>query len=115
MILSFDIGGTDLKYGILNEDGEILHKGKQTTPHEKEALYKAIENIFENAKNKFDIEGIGVSMPVSLMKKDIWLLLVHFKSYDTPMREDLEKITGVPVLWIMMRIVQRMLNNGWAM
>ena len=98
MILSFDIGGTDLKYGVLNKDGDILHKGKQTTPHEKEALYKAIQNIFENAKNKFDIEGIGVSMPGIIDEKGYLVTAgALLNLYDTPMREDLEKITGVPV------------------
>lgn len=98
MILAFDIGGTDLKYGVLNEHGDILYKGKQVTPHEKVALYQVIENIFETVSEDFNIEGIGVSMP-GIIDENGYLVTAGalLNLYDTPMRKDLEKITGVPV------------------
>ena len=62
-ILSLDIGGTFIKYGILNENFDILDKGKVETPRDsRESLVDALAAVYEEKKN-MDIEGIAVSMP----------------------------------------------------
>jgi len=59
--LIFDVGGTDVKYGILNNLGEILEKGKYPTPKN---LDEFLNNIFYKIKeNKEKINGISISFP----------------------------------------------------
>ncbi|MGL5647456.1 MAG: ROK family protein [Clostridium sp.] len=61
-ILAFDIGGTNTKYGIVNEMGDILEKGKEKTKAENEDVFiESLTNIIE--KYKESIEGVAISMP----------------------------------------------------
>ncbi len=58
-MLAFDIGGTFIKYAVLNED-EILEKGKFATPNGK-LIPKVLGEKYQELSEKFEIKGIGVS------------------------------------------------------
>ena len=60
-ILTFDIGGTYIKYAVMNTAYEILERGKAETPREsREQLISTLSSIY----GKFsDISGIAISMP----------------------------------------------------
>jgi len=63
-ILTFDIGGTSVKYGILNENGKIYIKGKFTTPqNDIDKLMDQIVNLKVEFEKEYDIEGIALSCP----------------------------------------------------
>lgn len=60
--LAFDIGGTRIKWGILNEEGAILEKSSFDTSTESEELF--LENIIKIAlERKNEVEGVALSMP----------------------------------------------------
>lgn len=60
--LAFDIGGTRIKWGILNEEGAILEKSSFDTRTESEELF--LENIIKIAiERKNEVEGVALSMP----------------------------------------------------
>jgi len=60
--LVFDIGGTAVKYGILNSKGEILNKGNFVTPKNNiNELYYEIKDIYEKYGKIFS--GIALSCP----------------------------------------------------
>lgn len=60
--LAFDIGGTKIKWGILNEEGVILEKSSFNTRTESEELF--LENIIKIAlERKNEVEGVAISMP----------------------------------------------------
>lgn len=62
--LAFDIGGTKIKFGLLNENGEILEKDNfDTDTTSEENFLKGIINVIETYKQKEQIEGIAISMP----------------------------------------------------
>ena len=50
--LAFDIGGTRIKWGILNEEGAILEKSSFDTSTESEELF--LENIIKIALERKD-------------------------------------------------------------
>lgn len=62
--LSFDLGGTNLKYAIVNGSGNIVQKGKMPTPRTK---IEDFVNIVSELKNKYSHEyvfdGIAMSLP----------------------------------------------------
>lgn len=63
-ILTFDIGGTTIKYGVLDRSGNIHEKGKFKTPKEDiSALISAIVEIKKNYEDRYDFEGIAMSCP----------------------------------------------------
>lgn len=60
--LALDLGGSSVKYGILNEEGEILHKGKTGTSTESlEKLGEVLSELRDSVSEEYD--GVAVSMP----------------------------------------------------
>ena len=57
MILTIDIGGTNIKYGLCDEDGNFFEKGKYTTPDSTDGLIQSILSL------NFSYSGIAISMP----------------------------------------------------
>lgn len=61
-ILTFDFGGTFVKYCLLNEDAEISSRGRMPAPlHTEEEFLDTIAGIYEKYRDSTD--GIAVSMP----------------------------------------------------
>lgn len=62
-ILSFDIGGTFIKYGIVNSRGKIIFKNKNKTPeNNKTEIINFIKNIALNLKSIYNIDKISISI-----------------------------------------------------
>lgn len=61
-VLCFDIGGTNIKFGVI-ENEEFLEKGLFDTDAHlgKEAITDRLVNIAKEMKDKYQIEGIGIS------------------------------------------------------
>lgn len=62
-IIAIDIGGTEIKYGLVNEEGEILFSSSLLTEASKgvEQLLKKIDKIIEEFISTYLIAGIGIS------------------------------------------------------
>ncbi|MCQ8211026.1 ROK family protein [Cetobacterium somerae] len=62
-IIAFDLGGSSVKYGILNSLGEILSKGSFPTPNDSfETLLNRMNIILYSMKN-FNPKGVSISSP----------------------------------------------------
>ncbi|MBJ6949661.1 ROK family protein, partial [Vibrio cholerae] len=62
-VACFDIGGTFIKYAMIDEQGMVHEQGKITTPvqnQKKEILYRICEVIYEFEKS-YNIHSEGVS------------------------------------------------------
>lgn len=59
--LVFDIGGTFIKYGIVDSEYKILFNEKFKTPKNKESFLNKIKEIY--LKYDDEIEGVALSMP----------------------------------------------------
>lgn len=60
-ILSIDIGGTFIKYGLV-KNGEILEKGEIATPKDTaDNFYNTLVQLIEERKEK--VEGVAISIP----------------------------------------------------
>lgn len=44
-ILSFDVGGTTIKYGLVNQDFEVLSKGSIETPDNENNFLNIIDTV----------------------------------------------------------------------
>lgn len=61
-VLVLDVGGTFIKYAVMNENVEIIEKGKVPTPLDTiENFLAVIGELFDKYKN--EIEGIAMSLP----------------------------------------------------
>jgi predicted NBD/HSP70 family sugar kinase len=63
MLLTFDIGGTDIKYGILNDDNTFIYKNSIPTNAHLGGpnLISNVVNIANTLKLTYDISGIAIS------------------------------------------------------
>jgi len=63
--ICIDIGGTNIKYGVLNEEGNVLFDGSRKTSvsvyEDENDILGDIDNIICNLINKYQVEGVGVS------------------------------------------------------
>lgn len=61
-VMTFDIGGTFIKYGVFDEHGQLSHKGKtKTDSSTPENFYRSLAHLV--ATQAPDAEGIGISIP----------------------------------------------------
>lgn len=62
--IAFDIGGSSVKFGVINEHGEILNKGSFETPKEEfDKLILKMSEVIDTYKKDMDLDGIALSCP----------------------------------------------------
>ena len=60
--LTLDIGGSSIKYALLNETGEFIEKGSTIAPHQSiEQFVEVIGELYD--KYAEQIVGMAISMP----------------------------------------------------
>lgn len=98
-ILSFDIGGSSVKYAVIEKTGKILAKGKKTTPQEKEEFFRLIENVAASYRRAYTIEGAGFSFPGAV--DDVSGVIGGSSAlpyiHDFPIRQELERRLSLSV------------------
>lgn len=62
-VVSFDIGGTFIKYGVVNEEGEILIKDKVPSPDRNCAVSipKRLIDVINDLSKEYEISGVAIS------------------------------------------------------
>lgn len=66
--LVIDIGGSAIKYSLMNNEGDFIEKSKIPTPKNSlEEFLNCIEGIFKNYK---DVKGIAISIPGKVDSKE---------------------------------------------
>lgn len=94
-MLVFDVGGTFIKYAII-EDDNIIYKSKIPTPNGSDITTKLI-NVYEKLKKDYSLEKIGVSTAgqVDKSKGMIRFAGPTIPNYTgTKLKKELEKATG---------------------
>lgn len=61
--LSFDIGGTQIKFAVLTEQGEFIEKSKIDTASNGEQIIKDIVSVKSKLANIYTLQGAAFSMP----------------------------------------------------
>lgn len=98
--IAFDIGGTFIKYGVVDDSGKILKKGKVSTPQTENPFLEVLsEKVKVVQKDYQDILGIGISVPGTPNSKGV---MVNFGSltqmYGLALKEKLNNLTQLPVV-----------------
>lgn len=99
-VACFDIGGTFIKYGLLDETGNIIFKSKFETPHGncRVRIPEEISNKIYELKKIDDINCIGISTAgqVDSDKGEIIYASDNIPDYTgTKLSYDLEKLIGL--------------------
>lgn len=92
-----DIGGSSIKYALMDEQAQFLDQGKVPTPVTSlEDLYQTIEDLM---KGYDDVAGVGISMPGIIDPEKGYAYTSGALGYynDTYFARDLSARLGVPV------------------
>lgn len=69
--VAFDIGGSSVKFGVINEIGEILDKGSFETPKEGfDILISEMINVVDTYRTDMNLAGIALSCPGAVNNKE---------------------------------------------
>ncbi|MGL5353567.1 MAG: ROK family protein [Clostridium sp.] len=69
--ISFDIGGSSVKFGVINEVGEILNKGSFETPKEEfDVLILKMVEVIDTFEKDIKLHGIALSCPGAVNNKE---------------------------------------------
>ncbi|MCR5526240.1 MAG: ROK family protein [Lachnospiraceae bacterium] len=61
-LMVFDVGGTDIKYSVMDESLERENMGSVPTPQDtRENFFKALKDIFDQFKD--EVDGVAMSLP----------------------------------------------------
>ena len=66
MLFTIDIGGTFIKYGLMDADYQLIHTDKVPTPPTIEEFWQGLEEII--TPDREQIEGIAISCPGEIQK-----------------------------------------------
>ncbi len=97
-ILTFDIGGTYIKYALMNENNAFLEKAKVKTP--QSSREELIDTLAEVYSRYADISGIAISMPGIIDKKNGYCSMGGALTYnnDFYLRDALYAKCPVPIV-----------------
>ena len=92
MHVGFDLGGTALKFGVVNDEGKIISESQVQTPKNLEKLLQTLEEIWKNLKNDFpQVKTVGFGIPGIFGKKEQKIL-------QSPNYPSLDNFALVPAL-----------------
>lgn len=96
----FDLGGTQLKYGLVDEEGEIAYQGITDSPKTPDLLWEVLEDIWRTLPfgQRESVEAIGLGLPGIFSRSESRLFgCTHFPALDGVVLEDnLSRIFPVP-------------------
>ncbi len=61
--LSFDIGGSSVKYAVIDGSGQILYRSKAATPATREEFINLLVKVTAEQRQQYELEGAGFSFP----------------------------------------------------
>lgn len=98
-VVCFDVGGTFIKYAIINSDGKILLKDKFPTPRYncKVSIPEEMMKIIENLRGQFSIDSVGICTAGLVDSKNgVVTVAYNFHEYSgARLAETIEQKTGL--------------------
>ena len=97
MLFTIDIGGTFIKYGLMDADYQLVHTDKIPTPLTIEEFWQGLEEIITPVRE--EIEGIAISCPGEIQKSLGFVFRGGLIPYlrGIPLASRLEQTFQVPV------------------
>lgn len=99
MYIGIDIGGTKVKYGLIDEIGNVTERSAIPTNHDKKAFIQELIDIIQTYQMRTsNINGVGISAPGIIQKNGYMTTAGAIKSlYGTNLKEEIESVVKLPV------------------
>ena len=97
--IGIDIGGTNIKYGLLDGLGTIVDKGQVKTMRDDGAdIVAKIVEVVANYRVDYEVIAVGVSAPGSIRDDGFMITGGAIRDfYGINLKEQLESVVGLPV------------------
>ncbi|MDP5228296.1 MULTISPECIES: ROK family protein [Arthrobacter] len=104
-VLAFDVGGTDMKSGVVTADGTVLALQRHKTPLDPqrpgEAILERIEQLYGEYSHQFPagtFEAVGITVPGLVDEvHGVGIYSANLGWRDFPFRDLAEQRLGIPV------------------
>jgi glucokinase len=100
LAVGIDVGGTKIAGGVVDENGAILATARRVSPAtDTDAIERNIEDLVDELRGTFDIAAVGIGAAgfVDSTRSTV-LFAPNLAWRDEPLRADLEKRIGLPVV-----------------
>lgn len=99
MYIGIDVGGTSIKYGIVDEAGVVTNKGSMQTSHDKDIFLTDMVGIIQGLVAHFpNVKAVGICAPGIIEKNGMMTTAGALKSlYGTNLKEEIQKTIDLPV------------------
>ncbi|WP_115686164.1 ROK family protein [Corynebacterium senegalense] len=99
LTVGFDVGGTNMRAGVVDARGRIVARREMATPHTESGLTGAMTSMVQDLRSEYDIEAVGAAVAAFL---DPDCEVVRFAPHlawrdDEPVKAELEQALGLPV------------------
>ncbi|WP_282709419.1 ROK family protein [Ligilactobacillus sp. Marseille-Q7487] len=96
--IGIDMGGTSIKYGLVDKKGKVSAKGSVKTAQSKDEILASLEQIVQDYQQENEILGIGISAP-GVIKADGYMQTAGAIAclYGANLKEYLEQKFKLPV------------------
>ncbi len=99
MYVGIDVGGTSIKYGLVDEHAQVFEKGAVATPKDKPAFLAALTAIIQNYQQAHPIAGVGISAPGIIQKDGLMTTAgALYALYGTNLKDEIEARTQLPTV-----------------
>ncbi|MFJ8896285.1 ROK family protein [Leifsonia sp. NPDC102414] len=104
-VLAFDVGGTDMKAALIDEDGRIVALERRATPHDGDRTAEAVVAAVAELASRFRAEypevrplALGLLVPGHVDDEaGIGVFSENLRWHDFPFRARVEETVGLPV------------------
>lgn len=96
--VGIDIGGSSIKYGLIDETGHLLKKDQLKTQKEGNKIIESIQKIVDEFKKEHEVSAVGVSIP-GIVEEDGFLTTAGaiYDLYGTHLKNVLQEKLLLPV------------------
>jgi glucokinase len=100
LAVGIDVGGTKIAGGVVDDEGNILSTARRESPAtDTEAIESAIQDLVEELRGSYDIEGVGIGAAGFVDSKRATVLFAPNLAWrDEHLKRDLEKRIDLPVV-----------------
>jgi beta-glucoside kinase len=98
MYIGIDVGGTNIKFGIVTKEGKIVTQGKIPTIHEKEKFLHSLVQVIQKLQQNQTILGVGICAPGIIQKNGLMVTAGSIKPlYGINLKEEIQRRIDIPV------------------
>lgn len=99
MYIGIDVGGTSIKYGLVDEDGRVTNKSSMATSHERDEFISNIVKLIQDLLFRYPaIKAVGICAPGIIEKNGMMSTAGSLRAlYGTNLKEEIQKIVDLPV------------------